>query len=178
MFILRDILPPLQLAFSKTTLGQERSTLFIYTLLAVIVPFTSSMSSNLLRSLSTLFGFPISRKQFYTFMASPCLPWDKLGSIVWNLFPSPLTDRRLVLALDDFINPKVGSKVFGCASIFDHAAKANQSSYPWAQNIVVIGLLKKVKGRWACLLMASLYYLPLKMIEAKSDNAKVIMLKW
>ena len=131
------------------------------------------MSSNLLRSLNTLFGFPITRKRFYTFMASPCLPWDKLWHIVWNLFSSPLTDGRLVLALDDFINPKVGSKVFGCASIFDHAAKANQSRYPWAQNVVTIGLLKRIKGRWACLPMASFYYLPLKMIEAKSDNAKV-----
>ena len=79
----------------------------------------------------------------------------------------------MILALDDFINPKVGTKVFGCASIFDHAVKANQSRYPWAQNVVAIGLLKVIKGRWACLPMASLYYLSLKMIEAKSDNAKV-----
>jgi hypothetical protein len=33
----------------------------------------------------------------------------------------------------------------------DHAAKANQSDYPWAQNIVSVGLLKRVHARWACL---------------------------
>ncbi|WP_305908813.1 hypothetical protein Q9L42_008800 [Methylomarinum sp. Ch1-1] len=45
MFILRDLLRPLQAHFSETDLGRERASLFIYTLLAVIVPFTSSMSS-------------------------------------------------------------------------------------------------------------------------------------
>ncbi|WP_419591467.1 hypothetical protein, partial [Thiolapillus sp.] len=39
---------------------------------------------------------------------------------------------RLLIALDDFINPKVGRQIFGCETIFDHAAKANQSRYPWA----------------------------------------------
>ena len=53
MSILRDLLPPLQAHFSKTELGQERATLFVYTLRSVIVPFTSSMTSNLLRCLET-----------------------------------------------------------------------------------------------------------------------------
>jgi hypothetical protein len=52
--------------------------------------------------------------------------------------------------LDDGINPKVGKNIFGCGTIFDHAAKANQSRYPWAQKFVAVGLLKQVKGRWAC----------------------------
>ena len=30
-----------------------------------------------------------------------------------------------------------------------HAAKANQTKYPWAQNVVLVGLLKRIKGRWA-----------------------------
>ncbi|MBK6959077.1 MAG: hypothetical protein IPH22_12845 [Nitrosomonas sp.] len=47
-----------------------------------------------------------------------------------------------MLALDDTINPKTGKKIFGCASFFDHAAKTNQSKYPWSQNVVSIGLLK------------------------------------
>ena len=38
MFILRDLLRPLQAHFSDTDLGRERSSLFAYTLLAVIVP--------------------------------------------------------------------------------------------------------------------------------------------
>lgn len=81
MVILRDILPPLQATFSTTRLGRERAQWFTYTLLAVVVPFTSSMTSNLRRTLTTLFGLSLSRRRFYTFMASPSLPWPrKLGS--------------------------------------------------------------------------------------------------
>ena len=82
MFILRDLLRPLQAHFSDTDLGRERASLFVYTLLAVIVPFTSSMSSNLLRSLIALFGIEMKQKRFYTFMASSTLPWQKLLSLI------------------------------------------------------------------------------------------------
>lgn len=58
------------------------------------------------------------------------------------MIPDPFTDSLLLLALDDYINPKTGKKIFGCAKVFDHAAKQNQSKYPWAQNIVAAGLLK------------------------------------
>ena len=54
-----------------------------------------------------------------------------------------------------------------------HAAKANQSKYPWAQNVVLVGLLKRIKGRWACLPLAHRFYLPKKAIEAKLDNMKI-----
>ena len=77
------------------------------------------------------------------------------------------------MALDDFINPKIGRNIFGCETIFDHAAKANQSTYPWAQNVVAIGLLKKVKGRWACLFLDFRFYLPKKTIEAKKETAMI-----
>ena len=172
MFILRDLLPPLQTAFSSTPLGRERAQWFLYTLLAVVVPFTSSMTSNLLRTLTSLFGLSLSQRRFYTFMASPTLPWDRLWRVLWDLIAAPLTDGRLVLALDDFINPKVGRKIFGCEAIFDHAAKSNQSKYPWAQNVVAVGLLKRIKGRWACLPLALRFYLPKKAIEAKTLNVK------
>ncbi len=55
MFILRDLLSPLKAQFSSAKLGQECAHWFVFTLLAVIVPFTSSMTSNLLRSLQTRF---------------------------------------------------------------------------------------------------------------------------
>jgi len=51
MFILGDLIPQLQVEFSNTPLGRKRSVWFAYTLLAVVVPFTSSIASNLLRSL-------------------------------------------------------------------------------------------------------------------------------
>jgi hypothetical protein len=58
-----------------------------------------------------------------------------------------------LVALDDSINPKTGKKIFACQHHFDHAAKPNQCRYPWSQQIVCIGLLKSLKGRWCCLLL-------------------------
>lgn len=98
-------------------------------------------------------------------MASPKIPWNRLWQALWKTIPCPQTDGRLLLALDDSINPKTGKKIFGCDNVFDHAAKQNQSRYPWAQNIVAIGLLKIVKGRWACLPLNYRFYHMKKSIE-------------
>ena len=57
MFILHDLLLPLQAQFSNTAQGQRRKVWFAYTLLAVIVPFTSSITSNLLRALKNSIWF-------------------------------------------------------------------------------------------------------------------------
>jgi hypothetical protein len=172
MFILRDLLLALQAPFSHTTLGRERAHWFVFTLLAVIVPFTSSMTSNLLRSLPLLFGLDLNRRRFYTFMASSTLPWDRLWSVLWGLIPNPLVDGRVLVALDDSINNKCGRKIFGSGFFHDHTAKLNQPSYPWSQNIVSIGLLKVVKGRWSCLPLAFRFYFMKKDIEADAPTAQ------
>jgi len=158
MFILHDLLSSLQQQFSETKQGRKRAIWFSYTLLAIIVPFTSSITSNLLRSLNTLFGFSIPMQRFYTFMGSSTLPWNRLWSALWDLIPDPLVDGRLLVALDDSINAKVGRKIFGCGFFHDHAAKANQSSYPWSQCVVMLGLLKQIKGRWVSLPLSFRYY--------------------
>ena len=101
-------------------------------------------------------------------MASPKIPWQRLWQCLWKLIPEPLTNGRLLLALDDYINPKTGKKIFGCARVFDHAAKQNQAKYPWAQNIVALGLLKMVKGRWACLPLSYRFYHLKKSIEHRN----------
>jgi hypothetical protein len=166
MIILHDILKNLKDEFNHSRKGDERGIWFVYTIVAIIIPFTSSKTSNLLRCLNTLFGFTgIRKKRFYTFMASPKIPWQKLWQKLWKMIPEPLTDDRLLLALDDSINPKTGKKIFGCDNVFDHAAKQNQTKYPWAQNIVAIGLLKIVKGRWACLPLSYRFYHLKKSIE-------------
>jgi len=126
MFILCDLLQPLQAHFSETDLGRERASLLAYTLLSVIVPFTSSMTSNLLRCLEILFGIEIKKKRFYTVMASTTLPWLGLWQTVWRLIPSPATEGQLLIALDDFINPKAGKNIFGCETVFDHAASQSK----------------------------------------------------
>lgn len=172
MFILRDLLLSLQAPFSNTDLGRERAHWFVFTLLAVIVPFTSSMTSNLLRSLRMLFGLDPNQRRFYTFMASSKLPWDRLWSVLWGAIPEPLVDGRVLVALDDSINNKCGRKIFGGGFFHDHTAKLNQPSYPWSQNIVAIGLLKIVKGRWSCLPLAFRFYFMKKDIEANAATAR------
>jgi hypothetical protein len=159
MHILHSLLSELKDEFAPSGKGEERKAWFLHTLLAIILPFTSSRTSCLLRVFQALFGFlDIGRKRYYTFMASPKIPWDRLWARLWQMIPEPDTNGRLIVALDDYINPKTGKKIFGCAKVFDHAAKQNQSPYPWAQNIVAIGLLKVVKGRWACLPLCQRYY--------------------
>ena len=167
MFILRDLLQPLQACFPNNNSGKERGIWFVYTLLCVTIHFTSARTSNLLRAMETLFGFKIGTRRFYAFMDSPKLPWTQMWIKLWSaMLPSTEANERVLLAIDDFINPKTGKKIFGCASVFDHAAKINQSSYPWAQNILLIGMLKQIKGRWACLPMAFRYYHMQKTIDA------------
>jgi hypothetical protein len=123
--------------------------------------------------METLFGLSVNRRRFYTFMASNKLPWIGMWHRLWSTIPDPLTDGRLLVALDDFINPKTDRNIFGCAHIFDHAANANQSKYPWAQNVILVGLLKRIKGRWACLPLAHRFYLPKKAIASQSDNMNI-----
>jgi hypothetical protein len=166
MHTLHSLFSELKEEFSHSQKGAERGPWFVYTILAVILPFTSSRTSNLLRALTVLFGFTdIKKKRYYTFMASTKIPWRRLWLRVWKMIPEPENNGRLLMALDDFINPKTGKNIFGCANVFDHAAKQNQSKYPWAQNIVSIGLLKMIKGRWACLPLSYRYYLMKKDID-------------
>lgn len=165
MFILRDLFSPLQKAFSDSDNGQERALWFTYTVLAILIPVTCARTSNLLRCLQSLFNLSISKRRFYTFMASPKLPWEKLWKILWQSIPQPLTEGRLILALDDSINCKTGKKIYACQHFFDHAAKANQSRYPWSQNIVTIGLLKQIHGRWCCLPLAFAFYFMQKTLQ-------------
>ncbi len=110
MLILHSLLSELKEEFAQSRKGEERGPWFTYTLLAIILPFTSSRTSNLLRALETLFGFTIKKKKYYRFMASPKIPWNKLWIRLWKLVPEPETNGRLLVALDDFINPKSGKK--------------------------------------------------------------------
>jgi hypothetical protein len=159
MFILHSLLKEFKEDFAHSRKGDERSTWFIYSIIAITIPFTSSKTSNLLWCLQTLFGFSLmTGRRYYTFMASSKLPWEKLWKRVWKMIPDPLTEDKLIVALDDCINPKTGKKIFACHNFFDHAAKDNQSKYPWAQNFVAVGLLKVIKGRWAFLPLASRFY--------------------
>ena len=128
MLIRRDLLTDLQAPFANTALGRERAHWFSFALLSVIVPFTSSMTSNLLRSLHTLCGLDPRRRRFYAFMASPKLPWERLWQVLWSQIPEPSHEGRLLVALDDSINNKTGRKIFGCG-FFRHIARHVEYSY-------------------------------------------------
>jgi hypothetical protein len=156
-----------QSLFPATDNGRERGLWFILTLQAILVPITASRTSNLLRAIETLFGVRIAQSRYYTFMASVKLPWARLWELLWRAIPAPLTEGRLLLALDDSINAKTGRKVFACQRSFDHAAKTNQSQYPWAQTIVTVGLLKRIHGRWSCVPLAFAFYLRRQTLSAR-----------
>jgi hypothetical protein len=164
------ILPALarefQFLFPLTEHGQERFHWFLLTLKAILVPITVSRTSNLLRAIETLFGVSIAQWRYYTFMASVKLPWDAIWEALWQAIPNPLVAGRLLLALDDSINPKTGKKVFACQRTFDHAAKSNQTRWPWAQTIVTVGLLKPIHGRWSCIPLAFGFYLRRQTLSA------------
>jgi hypothetical protein len=149
----------LQGTFIGSKSGRERWHWFMLTLQAIIVPITVSRTSNLLRSIALLFGVEIEQWRFYTFMASVKLPWEALWHKLWRLIPQPLTDGRLLAVLDDSINAKTGRHIFACQRSFDHAAKPNQTRWPWAQTIVTVGLLRRIHGRWACIPLAFAFYL-------------------
>ena len=159
MRILRTLARDFQCLFPRNEHGQERARWFVLTLQAILVPVTASRTSNLLRSLATLFGVAIAQGRYYTFMASVKLPWDAVWETLWRAIPNPLVDGRLLLALDDSINPKTGREIFACQRTFDHAAKTNQTRWPWAQTIVTLGLLRPIHGRWCCVPLAFAFYL-------------------
>jgi len=166
MSILRTLANDFQTLFPATSKGHERWRWFILTLQAILVPITASRTSNLLRAIETLFGVSIAEWRYYTFMASVKLPRERMWEMLWRAIPSPLSDGRLLLGLDDSINPKTGKKIFACQTTFDHAAKTNRTRWPWAQTIVMVGLLKQIHGRWCCLPLAFAFYLRLKSLRS------------
>jgi hypothetical protein len=167
MPILPALATQLQCLFPGTDKGQERWRWFMLTLQAILVPITASRTSNLLRAIATLFGVQIGQSPYYAFMACMKLRWKEVWEVLWRAIPDPLTDGRLMIGLDDSVNAKTGRKVFACQRTFDHAAKTNQSQYPWAQTIVTVGLLKKIHGRWSCLPLAFAFYFRLQTLGAR-----------
>jgi len=165
MPILRTLATQFQTLFPATDSGQERFRWFILTLQAILIPITASRTSSLLRSFATLFGVAIGEWRYYTFMASVKLPWERVWEVLWRTIPNPLTEGRLLVAVDDSINPKTGKRIFACQHTFDHAAKTNQARYPWSQTIVTVGLLKKVHERWSCLPLAFAFYFRRKTLQ-------------
>jgi hypothetical protein len=155
MDTLHPLLVSLQEIFKRS---HKKGQLFSAVILAMILPIGTAMSSHIHRKLEQVLYFSINKTRFYRFMASKTFNWDSIWMKVFKLIPSPTTNGRLIVALDDSMTPKSGKKIFGCEHFFDHAAKHNQSQYPWSQCFVQIGLLKIVHTRWAFLPLLTRFY--------------------
>jgi hypothetical protein len=108
-------------------------------------------------------------------MASKCFSWNRIWQAVFKLIPLPLTDGRLITALDDSTTPKSGKEIFGCEHFFDHAAKHNQSKYPWSQCFVQLGLLKFIHTRWAFLPFLTRFYHSVGKVAGGCFNSKITL---
>ena len=65
---------------------------------------------------------------------------------------------------------KSGKKIAGADTHYDHAAKQNCSKYVWGHCRVVIGILKSIHGRWACLPLAQSLYIPARKQESVENH--------
>ena len=170
MDTLQPLLKSLQGFFSRS---EAKGGLLSKIILAMILPIGNAKGSSLYKKLLIVLGYSITKTRFYRFLACKCMRWDKLWQYVFKLIPNPLEKGRLILGLDDSINPKSGKKIFGCEKFFDHAAKHNQSRYPWAQNLIKIGLLKWVHSRWALLPLLARFHHSSKAVESQAFKTKI-----
>ena len=170
MDTLHPLLVSLQEVFKRS---HKKGKLFSGIILAMILPIGTAMSSHIHRKLEQVLYFSINKTRFYRFMSSKVFNWDSIWMKVFRLIPSPETNGRLIVALDDSMTPKSGKKIFGCENFFDHAAKHNQSSYPWSQCFVQIGLLKFVHTRWAFLPLLTRFYHSTKKVKDSTFNSKI-----
>lgn len=169
-----DTLQPLLVALQALfTRSEKKGELFSQIILAMIIPFGDGKASSIYRKLTQLLSRPITKTRFYRFMTSKCIPWHRIWSSIFKLIPVTETEGRVILALDDSTTPKTGKKIFGCEHFFDHAAKHNQSQYPWAQCFVQIGLLKFVHSRWAFLPLLSKFYHSAKVVATDKFSSKI-----
>lgn len=170
MDTLHPLLVSLQEVFKRS---HKKGKLFSAVILAMILPIGTAMSSHIHRKLEQGLYFGINKTRFYRFMASKTFNWDGIWKKVFGLIPSPTTNDRLIVALDDSMTPKSGKKIFGCEHFFDHAAKHNQSQYPWSQCFVQIGLLKLVHTRWAFLPLLTRFYCSVNKSVDSSFKSKI-----
>ncbi|MFO7713113.1 MAG: hypothetical protein R6V78_01695, partial [Desulfosarcina sp.] len=124
MITLHDILEKLKREFALSRKGDERGIWFVYAYRGhhSIYFFQDFQSAPLPANAFRVYRH--GQKKTLLHLHGK-IPWSQLWQSLWKMIPDPLTDGRLLLALDDYINPKTGKKIFGCNKVFDHAAKQN-----------------------------------------------------
>ena len=67
-------------------------------------------------------------------MTSKTFNWDNIWMKIFRLIPSPTTNDRLIVSLDDSMTPKSGKKIFGCEHFLimqlNYSSKLIKEAFP------------------------------------------------
>ncbi|NRA90860.1 MAG: transposase [Simkaniaceae bacterium] len=155
--------------------SQYRRSIFRCLIIGMTCSSSKKCVSAIWERFAPLFGGKgITQRRFYGFLNSSKLPWNKIRlSSIRTMGDDILTEGKLLLAADDTIYGKSGTKIEGAATHFDHAAKQNSSKYIWGHCRVATGILSMVKGRWAFLPLLQDNYISKKQLEKGKGQTKI-----
>lgn len=154
------------------TVPAYRRSIFKTIVIGLLVRNGGGRISSIFRHFAGLFADTgITRKRFYTFLNSDKVKWAAIWGRAAELLGSFVSvDGRVLMALDDTTYGKTGKKISGCGIHHDHSAKQNASRWIYGHCRVLIGLLIKHHGRWACLPMGQGNYVPAKERKEKTKK--------
>ena len=153
-----------------------RQPIFQIIIIGLVAGVQPGRISSIFRCFSNFIPSHFTLKRFYNFINSGKIPWRKLWDALLLELGDPSVDGRILLALDDELSPKTGTKIQDCATHFDHAAKMNSAKYIWGNCRVVVGLLRFIHHRWAFLPLAQGLYKPLA--KKVKSSAKLPYAEW
>ena len=155
------------------TIPAYRRSIFKAVVIGLLVRNGSGRISAIFRHFAGVFtGGNITRKRFYTFLNSGKIKWSAIWHRLAELLGSFVAvDGRLLTALDDTTYGKTGKKINGCGIHHDHSAKQNASRWVFGHCRVLVGILLKRHGRWACLPMGQQNFVSAKKNRQKPEKA-------
>ena len=157
--------------------AEYRRDIFNTIILGLIIGTRRKCIYHIFRTFQTLAeSIGLTEKRFYMFLQSSKIPLNRMWKVIYELLGEEMLENgKIIIALDDTTYGKSGKKISGASTHYDHAAKQNSSKYVWGHCRVVIGILKSIHGRWACLPLAQSLYVPVKnagnKFETKIDAA-------
>jgi SRSO17 transposase len=156
-------------------ISQYRRSIFRSLIIGITCSSSNKCISAIWERFALLFGGKgITQRRFYGFLNCSTLPWNKIRlSLIQTMGNNVLTEGKILLAADDTIYGKSGTKIEGAATHFDHAAKQNSSKYIWGHCRVATGILSMIKGRWAFLPLLQDNYVPKKQLKKGKGLTKI-----
>jgi len=165
------------LAEVSSEVAEYRRDIFNTIILGLIIGTRKKCVYHIFRTFQLLAeSVGLTEKRFYMFLQSSKIPLERMWKVIYELIGEEMLENgKIIIALDDTTYAKSGKKISGANTHYDHAAKQNCSKYVWGHCRVVIGILKSIHGRWACLPLAQSLYIPVKNagdnFETKIDAA-------